>query len=223
MSGGGYQNAFTGDDTASSASVSVAGVAGTSFTMSTQFTVNTVNPPTGSVSTIGFGALGGDAVFSASSLANAYYLADFGYAYAMNAAGGDKGRLRILALGDTQIGYSATNTGGNFNGNTTNLAIQTGVTYTLRLTGTYSGGSLSMSLGLFDAAGTTQIGTSATATDATPLTGSNFGIRNRNSSNSSGTSSLNATFDNFSVTNIPEPSTALLGTLGALALLRRRR
>jgi uncharacterized protein (TIGR03382 family) len=33
----------------------------------------------------------------------------------------------------------------------------------------------------------------------------------------------NQTFDNLSITSIPEPSTALLGGLGLLALLRRRR
>jgi MYXO-CTERM domain-containing protein len=190
--------------------------------MSSQFVVNSFNPGTSpAASTLGFGLLGLDSGFTGTLVSNAYYLADFGYGY--SSSGSPKGGLRILALGDTS-GFTSSSTSNNFNGNTTNLAIVVGTTYTLKLTGTYGvGGELDLSFGLFDSTGTTQYGNSATGTDTSPLVGTNFGYRNRNGSNSGTAASLNASFDNFSVANVPEPSSALLGLSGALAFLLRRR
>jgi hypothetical protein len=215
VSSGAYQNVFTGNNATSSASVVVEGINGTSFTMSSRFTVNSFNPgTTTAASTLGFGLMGSDATFS-----GPYYLADFGYGYDSGAT--TKGGLRILALGDS-TGFTTSSTANNFDGNTTNLAIQEDVTYTLMLTGTYNGsGHLDLSLGLFDSTGTTQFGTSATATDLTPLLGTNFGYRNRNGSNSSTASNLNASFDNFAV--IPEPSSLALLFIALTPLIWLRR
>ena len=41
--------------------------------------------------------------------------------------------------------------------------------------------------------------------------------------NMEATGNVNSYYDNLSIQTIPEPSTALLGGLGLLALLRRRR
>jgi hypothetical protein len=104
------------------------------------------------------------------------------------------------------------------------LAVVLGTTYTLRLSATYSGSALHMTLGLFDATGTTQIGSSATASDTSLLSGTNFGFRNRIGL-SGGAATID--FDNFSVTStaIPEPSSALpmgcLALFGAVGLRRK--
>ncbi|WFB36177.1 PEP-CTERM sorting domain-containing protein [Kiritimatiellota bacterium B12222] len=224
VSAGAYQDVYTGNNTVSSASVEIVGVNGTSFTMSSQFTINSYNPgTTSSASTLGFGLMGADSDFGGGSSGTAYYLADFGYAYGTSAS--TKGGLRILALGDAS-GFTSTATSNNFDGNTANLAVTEDETYTLKLTGTYNGsGHLELSFGLFDSTGTTQFGSSATAIDTTPLLGTHFGYRNRTASNSSSATNLNASFDNFSVATIPEPSTVVLSSivmLGFLIFGRRR-
>lgn len=219
LSGGAYRNTYSNSSiTPSTASIALTGVAGNAFTIETQFTVQQTGSLNGNGATLGFGFFASSATFS--TTANSYYLADLNYG---NSGGTNVGKLRILALGDSS-GFTAVDSIADDNAAST-LAITTGTTYTLRLTGTYgTGGSLSMTLGLFDAAGSSQIGTSATATDLTPLTGANFGYRNRIGIGG-GTSIID--FDNFSVTSaaIPEPTSfALAGGLGGLALaaLRRR-
>lgn len=211
VTGGVYQYTYTNTTlTASSASLPVTGVAGLNFTMETQFNVSstgTIN----STQTIGFGLFGSDAAFSGSSTGTSYYLADFLYANTPSAPG----NLRIIALGDT-AGVTNTPVSVDDNPSTSNLAVVLGTTYTLRLTGTYSGSTLNMTLGVFDAAGTTQIGTSATATDTSVLAGTNFGYRNRTSI---GGGTVSVAFDNFSLTAaaIPEPGSAV--AFGCVALL----
>lgn len=214
--GGGTYNNTAPATTATSASFSLAGISGSDFTLSTQFTVSTTTTaPTGGVSTVGFGLLGLDSSFSGSSSGGAYYLADFGYANGMGNQG--LGRLRVIAIGDSATGIT-TGVGSAFDNTEVNYAIQTGSTYTLKLTGTYSGGTLSMVLGLYDAAGTTQIGTSGSLADTTPLAGNNFGYRNR--ADTGGTTDLS--FDNYALQSVPEPSVFAL-MVPAIALLARRR
>lgn len=215
VSGGVYTNSYTATDTVSSASVAVSGVAGSNFQISTQFSFSSVVAPGSSVSTIGFGALGNSATFGGN-----FYLAD--YTYANQSGSSDAGRLRLLAIGDTSD-FSANN--GNAKDNATaTMAIQLDTTYTLRLTGTYSGSTLNLALALFDINGV-QIGTTATATDTSPLAGDIFGYRNRLAAAASGgatpTPSHTVNFDNFSI--VPEPSSMMLGALGALAAIGIRR
>ena len=62
-----------------------------------------------------------------------------------------------------------------------------GATYELRLAGTYVSGTLNMTLSLFDGLGL-QVGSSATASDTSPLTGDFFGYRNRMSNGETNTS-----------------------------------
>lgn len=218
LASGMYRSNYSNSETASSAAVSVAGVAGTNFSITTQFTVASAStaPVDTGVNTIGFGILGGNATFSGDSAPNAYYLADFSYANGTTAPAADTGRLRILSLGDA-TGFTATNSLNNFDGATTGFAIQKGVTYTLKLTGTYVGSTLNLALSLFDATGTIQIGTSATASDTSPLAGSNFGYRERTGTNTV----LDVSYDNFSI--VPEPSSALLAGVAGLGLIGIRR
>lgn len=227
VSGGSYVNSFsTTGTTNSTASISVTGVPGNSFTISTQFTVTAASIASGSTdthySTVGFGFLASSTDFSSTS--NTYYLADFAYASA-SASSPNLGTLRILSPGSGNTDVSSANASAIAVGAASRFAIVVNTTYTLKLTGSYSSeGVLAMTFGLFDAEGTTSIGGTATATDATPLTGTNFGYRNRIAAPSS--SSTTIAFDNFSVVAIPEPSSfgfAAAGLSLAACLAFRRR
>ncbi len=218
VSGGSYIFNYTNTTiTPSTASVSLTDATAISFTMQTQFTVTTnmlnVNS---NGATIGFGLFGSSATFAGTNAATSYYLADF-----QVATSGTAGNLRVIALGDTS-GFTGTTTNVDANPGSASLAVVQNTTYTLRLTGVYSGGTLNMTLGVYDASGTTQIGGSATGTDTSPLTGTNFGYRNRIGI---GTGSFTTSFDNFSV--VPEPGTIGLALAGFAAVTivaaRRRR
>jgi hypothetical protein len=56
--------------------------------------------------------------------------------------------------------------------------------------------------------------------DTTPLTGQFFGLRDRPTAAGS---SLDADFDNFAITAVPEPATAGMLAVGVHFLARRRR
>lgn len=212
VTGGVYQYTYTNTTiTPSRSSLQVTGMAGLDFTMETQFTVSSVGSVNSNGETLGFGLFGSDATFAGTNSGTAYYLADFQYANSVT-----PGNLRIIALGDT-TGATGTQVSVDANPSVSTLAVVLDTTYTLRLTGTYSGTTLNMTLGLFDAAGTTQIGTSATATDTSVLTGTNFGYRNRAGI---GGGTVSVAFDNFSVTTatIPEPSSSEM-VFGCAALV----
>lgn len=213
-----YRSNYNTSETPSSASISVPGIAGTNFIISTQFTVASAStaPVNTGVNTLGFGVLGGNATFSGDTVPNAYYLADFSFANGPTAPSADVARLRILCLGDA-AGFTAGSSLNNTDGPTTGFAIQKDVTYTLRLTGTYSGSTLNLALRLFDATGTVQIGNTAFASDTSPLVGSNFGYRERTGT----TTVLDVSYDNLSI--IPEPSVALLAGVAGLGWVGIRR
>jgi hypothetical protein len=202
VSGGVYQYSYTNTSiTPSRASVQLTNAAGVNFTMQTQFSVSSIGSVNSNGQTLGFGLFGSEATFAGSNSSSAYYLADFQYANSIT-----PGALRILSLGNT-TGFTGTATSVDANAGVSTLAVELNTTYTLKLIGTYAGSTLNMTLGLFDSTGTTQIGTSATATDTSVLTGINFGYRNRTGLGG-GTASV--AFDNFSVAPIPEPTSALI-------------
>lgn len=212
--GGVYRYTTTNTSfTASTASVAVAGVGGSPFTIETQFTVTSVGATNSNGATIGLAALGASTGFSGTASSSAYYLADW-----QVSSSGTAGNLRILAQGDVATGFTSNAVTVDDNIGSAGLSVILGATYTLRLVGTYEGSTLNMTLGVFDANGQ-QIGASATASDTTPLTGTNFGYRNRVGQ---GSGTFSADFDNFSV--IPEPSSMVMLSLGAtMAVLVRRR
>ncbi|WP_309383273.1 PEP-CTERM sorting domain-containing protein [Cerasicoccus frondis] len=226
VSSGSYQWNYSntvGGGSPSTASLPVTN-ADTSFTMETQFTLTSLGNLQGTAQTLGFGVFGADSAFSGSGASggNAYYLAD--YSYANGNSGSSEGTLRILRLGDSGSSLSVTSTGlADDNSGSSILAVNLDTTYTLRLEATIAGSTLNMTLSLYDATGTSQIGTSAIVSDTSPLTGENFGYRNR-SPLAGGSTTID--FDNFEMSNIPEPGTYALiigSALGALAFARRRR
>jgi hypothetical protein len=188
------------------ASQSIAGIGTSEFTVSTRFTLNSI-AGSGTTITMGFGAFGASSTF-AGSAALPNYLADWAVG-----GGGTLGTVRILAQGDTS-GFS--NASGNSGGGGV-----VGNTYELRLTGAYTLGTLNMSFALFDGVGN-QLGTTATATDTSPLSGTFFGFRNRTAATNH---AINLSYDNFRVSIVPEPTSATLMALAALGLVavKRRR
>ena len=217
ITGGVYQFSTSNTTTvASPTSIPITNATGVGFTMQTQFTVTSAGNVNANGITLGFGLFGGNMTFTGDTVPNAYYLADWQVANTSS-----PGNLRIFALGDTS-GFTNTAVSVDDNALSSTLALNVGTTYTLKLVGTYVGSTLNMTLGVFDSTGTTQIGSSATASDTSPLTGTNFGYRNR--VGIGGPSAFSANFDNFSI--VPEPGSVPLLALSAMSLLflgRRRR
>lgn len=195
------QTAPTNANPVGTASAQVAGLGSSDFVVSTTFTVNATGANTGNSSSVGAGLFGTNAAFTGNA-ANPYYLADFNF----NGPAATLGHMRIVALGDTS-GFTAVN-------GIAGPVVTAGSTYELRLTGAYSGGTLTMTLQTFDELGN-PLGASGTATDTSPLTGQFFGYRNRLVANS-GTTSIS--YDSFSVTEIPEPTSITLLVSGMVAL-----
>lgn len=198
----------------STASLSITNASAVPFTMETQFTVTSTGIVNSNGVTLGFGLFGANTTFSGTSTDTSYYLVDWQVA---NSTTSNVGTLRILSLGES-AGFSGASTIVDANLSSSTLAIVTGTTYTLRLEGSYSGSTLNMTAGVWDAAGTTQIGATATASDTSPLTGDNFGYRNRVGI---GGGTFTANFDNFSI--VPEPGALGLLSLGAALVLAVRR
>lgn len=216
---GSYRNSYANSSyIESTTSVGLTGVTA-DFVMETQFTVTSAGTANSNNSTLGFGLFGNSDNFASTDGAS-FYLADFQF---LNNGNSGLGTLRILSLGDAG-GFSQTAGAAKVSDSgSANLAIALGITYTLRLEGWYSeSGLLTMSLGLYDSLGLTQIGTSANATDSSPLTGEYFGYRNRVGIQGGSTV---IDFDNFGVVPaVPEPAHwAAFGAIAALGVLAQRR
>ena len=92
-----------------------------------------------------------------------------------------------------------------------------GTSYTETLTGLYSGNSLGFTSTFSD--GTTTQTISGTD-NSTLLTGQFFGFRDRNATTSS---TLSGTWDNYSLTAVPEPNCFIIAWLAVVGLISRRR
>ena len=186
------------------------------FTMETKFRLPGSPAIPNGANFVGLAAFGLSSGMEGAGASTAFYLAD--WRFGANSST-DVGQVRILSLGDTLGFAGTTGTVDDFTGTGGgNWAAQADTVYTLRLTATVTGGTLSMSFGVFDAAGTTQIGTSATGTDTSPLTGEYFGLRSRIGS---GGQPQDLLFDDFSI--IPEPGSLALAAVAGACLLGRRR
>ena len=196
--GGVYRNSIT-DSNASAATVVVTRPATENFVMQSRFNVTAA---TASVS-FGFAALGTGAATNGSTAGVDFYLADVG----------TTGTIRILQFtgtGNASIVADAAATGDTLG------SLSFSETYDLTLTGTYTGSNLVLSFTVFDGTNTRTV---TSAPIAAPLTGTNFGYRNRN--NNTGSYVVNSDFLTISV---PEPSPVLLlGAAAGFGLLCRRR
>jgi hypothetical protein len=217
LAAGSYRNVVTSATVlASTASLSITNAGSTPyFEMTTQFTVPVITATNSGVTTIGLGLFSTTNNFSG-VVTESYYLADFVVANAISDI--NEGRLRVVSVGAANADFSSTATTVDDNPGTANVAITAGTTYTLRLYVQRTGSALDFSFGIYDATGNTQIGTTATASDPTALTGNFFGYRNRYEPNPAGTITVN--HDNFGI--VPEPASAAL-LLFSLTLLAPRR
>lgn len=208
--------------------------ANTSFTLTARFQVTSLGTSSG-IAYAAITAFGLDGAQTGTSSTNSYLLADFSFATdSGNSA--NRGRLRLLNANGTNPVLAASNvvsvanpTSFVVDANGANAGvIDLNTTYTLRLdVENTASNTYSLTLGLYDAAGTTQFGSSVSASytaPAAPAEGYFAGIRSR-VQNSAGSTVI--AYQDFSVAAIPEPSSfAALGGLGALAFAacgRRRR
>lgn len=196
-SGGAYQNSITNAN-GSAATVVVTRPATENFVIQSRFRVTTM---TSSVS-FGLAALGTGAATNGATTGVDFYMADVG----------TSGSIRILRFSGSSNAVIVDDSAatGNLLG-----TLDTGETYDLTLTGTYTGSSLVLSFTVSDGTNTRNVTSSAIAA---PLTGTNFGYRNRN--NVTGSYVVNSDFFAMSV---PEPSPVLLLGAGAACGLSRRR
>lgn len=172
------------------ASEEITGADASDFVMSTRFTLNDMQGALNPIS-VGFGFFGATSDFNVTGEGNAYYLADW------SLGGSATGALRILRLqqGSSNLTIAS---GGNAG------VGEIGKTYELRVTVTHNGGALDMTIAVFDDMGN-QIGTDATGSHSTPLTGSYFGMRNRTAH---GGHALNIDYHDFRIMGPAESQSA---------------
>lgn len=203
LSGGKYQNTNVAQNTSAALIQATNFVPGQNFTLSSTFTITDV----ASTMTVGFAILGTGASIQTTGVN--YYLADIA---------GD-GTLRIGSFN----GATFSNAAPFFAGAAGIGGIITSDVVTMTLNGVYTGSTLVMTLSASKNGGATV--SASTGTINSPFAGNFFGLRNRDgAANPPGTDSMVVQFENFSMTQVPEPEAWLLGGLGVIALgLRRKR
>ena len=202
ITGGKYQSTNTPQNTSAALIQATNFVAGQNFTLSSTFTVTDLS----STLSVGFAALGTGANLQTTGVS--YYLADIA----------TDGTLRIGLFNATTF----TNTAPFFAGAAGIGTLAASDIVTMTLNGTYTGSSLVMTLSASKNGGS--VASASTGTINTPLSGNFFGLRNRNGATAGNGDDMVVQFENFSMTQVPEPSALLLGGLSAIGLgLRRKR
>lgn len=169
--------------------------------MTSQFNVTTASTSY----SFGFSALGSTAATTGATGGGLFILADVSNTGAIRV-------LRFTSATGTEI--VANELGVGTVGGTGIGTVNTSESYTLTLTGTYTGSNLLLTFQVFDGTNTRTVSGTTTA-----MNGDYFGFRDRN--NSTTNAPLVLTADNFSI--IPEPSSALLMGAGLAGFLVRRR
>jgi hypothetical protein len=186
------------------------GTTGADFLVTTQFTLNSFSATSGSDTvTVSVIALASGNTWGTNNDAR-YQL---NYSLVGNSAANSP-RLLLQESGGSGLDLRGTSTG--------TLAPVAGTTYTLSLTGTYAIPGDPTSDLLLEGLLTSSTGSlDVSFTDTSPRQGGFFGVRTGVNRAANGTASAQVDVTSFSV--VPEPSVLVLGALGALSLLRRRR
>lgn len=204
------------------AAINITGIVGNSFTISSEFTLDAFSGSQNSTVNFALVALDANSNFSD----GVHYR--IGYT-PYTASSGSSQRLFFSEFNGA--GVAATQ--GTLNASTINssnqVSLTLGAVYNLTLEVTYTSATTTSIVGrLLNEAGETLA--TVAGTDSSAPTGEFFGYRTAvNAQRSSGTGAFVASqevhYDNLSVSAIPEPATALslLGGLGVLAMLRRRK
>ena len=185
-----YNQPSGGGVVVATASEEITGAGASDFVMSARFTLNDLQGALNPIA-VGLGLFGSASDFGVTTPGNAYYLADWSF------GGSGVGALRILKLQQGSSNQTIAS-GGN-----AGLG-EIGKTYEMRITATRNEGALDMTIAVFDDLGTL-IGTEATGSDATPLTGAYFGIRNRTAHSGH---ALNIEYRSFSISGPAGPQNA---------------
>lgn len=202
LSAGKYQNTNAAGVTAASLVQATNFVPGQNFQLVSTFTITDL----ASSFSVGFAALANSANLQTTGVS--YYLADIA----------TDGTLRIGSFNATTF----TNTAPFFAGAAGIGALTASDVVTMTLDGTYSGSSLVLTLSASKNGGA--VASASTGTINSPFSGNFFGLRNRDGATAGSGDTMVVQFENFSMTQVPEPSVLLIGGLGAIALgLRRKR
>lgn len=220
LGGGALSLSVSGSGTSvGTSSAQFSDAANASYTITSQFQITSLGTSPSNSQTVGIALFGLNSTFSGTSAASRYVLATWTVTGSLT-----PGALVLTEVDGSNVTYI--NGTADANGGAAGV-VTTNTTYTLRVDVTNTGANLyDLTLGLYDAAGTTQFGTSASsigyAATAEPGGGYFMGVRARLPFNGSGTTTV--AFDNYTVTAIPEPSAyAAIGGFAALGLAIRRR
>lgn len=202
ITGGKYQSTNAPQNTSAALVQATNFVPGQNFTLTSTFTVIDL----ASTFSVGFAALGNGANLQTTGVN--YYLADIA----------TDGTLRIGQFNATTF----VNTSPFFAGAAGIGALTNTDVVTMTLSGVYTGSSLVMTLSASKNGGA--VASASTGTINSPLSGNFFGLRNRDGATAGNGDDMVVQFENFSMTQVPEPSVLLIGGLGALAMgVRRKR
>ncbi len=189
------------------------------ITLSTKFSINASSLNSNNqANSVGFATFG-----DAATPAN-YYQADYSV-HNNDFLGTDtpEGTLRLAGVGTGASSLIAASVVSDQNPSHDRLAVVLDQVYTLRLDAVFNPDtSITFTLGLYDELGTTQLGSSVTATTSTTgvLSGEHFGVRARVPASGN---NFTAHYDDFTIEAVPEPTALSLLGLGSLLSLRRRR
>lgn len=187
-----------------SAAISIAGINGNSFSISTEFSLDSLTTPSGSTVNFGFGLFGDTPNFSSTS--GSYFRVLFTPFDASTASN------------HLSIARYVNGTSTNANSSLGTISSFAGMTGTLTVSGAYSGSLLSLTATL--TSGSNSINVDLNSQE---LAGTYFGYRTAINAPISSATAEAVTYDNFSISAVPEPTTWFAWSVFAVAGIVWRR